>query len=360
MPIANYTIQEWLFNKAQGKFKYDLGESGVQFQYVKDININNNWCLDYSLDRGNNELRQLVKSQYTKDVTSLNALITHGAQEALYIFYRTLLQSGDHVISTTPGWQQAWEVPRSMNCSVSLLKWTPGKSFPVEQLETMVSNQTKLLVLNSPCNPTGAILSQKEWKQIITICKRNNIWILNDEEYLLDFSDSVINKYKLSLSVSSLSKIYGLPALRLGWAVSRNHELIEEMVNYKRYTTVCNSFILEKIAIEVLLEKEIHIKRFHDYIKSGRPLLDSFSKLAHSYLELVEPNMTPYAWFNTKNSINSADLASQLLEKHQLLVMPAEVFGSSNGIRLTFARDTKMLRDCLNMILETLGVVERL
>lgn len=86
MSIANYTIQEWLFNEAKGKFKFDLAESGVQFQYVKDLSIDDNWCLDYSYDRGCEDLRELIKSQYTSDTASLNAVVTHGAQEALYIF----------------------------------------------------------------------------------------------------------------------------------------------------------------------------------------------------------------------------------------------------------------------------------
>lgn len=360
MSIANYTIQEWLFNEAKGKFKYDLAESGVQFQYVKDLSIDDNWCLDYSQDRGCEDLRELIKSQYTSDTASLNAVVTHGAQEALYIFYRTLLSSGDHVIATSPGWQQAWEVPRSINCDVSLLEWLPGEAFPIEELERSITAQTKLLVLNSPCNPTGAILSDQEWQNIISLCKRKNIWIVNDEEYLLDFSGSIINKYELSLSVSSLSKIYGLPALRLGWAVSNNDKIIEDMVNYKRYTSVCNSLLLENIAKKVLSEKEMHIKRFRNYLNIGRPLLDKFAELAKDHLELIPPNQTPYAWFNTKNAVDSAKLVRTILEQHQLLVMPAEVFGTKNGIRLTYARDEQLLRTCLNMILDTLGVSERL
>lgn len=360
MSIASYTIQEWLFNQAHGKFKYDLAESGVQFQHVKDISIDDNWCLDYSIDRGSDDLRKLITSQYKNDVTSTNAVVTHGAQEALYIFYRTLLQSRDHVITITPGWQQAWEVPRSIGCDVTLLEWNPREGFPVESLENSISSKTKLLILNNPCNPTGAVLNTDEWEKIISICKRNRIWILNDEEYLLDFSDSIINKYELSISVSSLSKIYGLPALRLGWAVSNNHEIIEKMVNYKRYTTVSNSLLLENIAKKILLERELYIERFNSYIKVGRPWLDKFSKLAKDKLELIPPNNTPYAWFNTKDSIDSSILSEQLLKKHQLLIMPAEVFGSKNGFRLTYARDEKLLEICLNIILDTLDIQERL
>ncbi|MBD1557132.1 pyridoxal phosphate-dependent aminotransferase [Vibrio sp. S9_S30] len=360
MAIANYTIQEWLFNEAHGKFDYDLAESGVQFQYLKDLTLKGEWCLDYSVDRGDLALRNTVLSQYKNDPKGLSSLITHGAQEALYILYNSRLEQGDHVICTFPGWQQAWEVPKSKGCDVSLLEWTPGAAFPVEELIHTISDNTKLLILNSPCNPTGAVLTDSEWDQIVQVCEQKGIWIVNDEEYLLDFSQSVVNKYEKSVSISSLSKIYGLPALRLGWAVSQNDELIEAMVNYKRYTTVSNSMLLEKTALLVLEEKEKHLQRFYNYIDAGRPILDKFAELAAPHLTLIAPQNTPYAWFNTSPTIDSNELTQQLLAQHKLLVMPAEVFGSNHGVRITYARDKDFLKKCLNMILETLQVKQRL
>lgn len=359
MTIANYTIQEWLFNEAHGLFDYDLAESGVQFQYVKDLTLSDDWCLDYSVDRGGSELRNAVLSQYSTRTGDLSNLITHGAQEALYILYNSLLEQGDHVICTTPGWQQAWEVPKNKGCDVSLLEWSPGTNFPVDELANCIGGNTKLLILNSPCNPTGAVLSEDEWAAIIQACERKGVWIVNDEEYLLDFTQSVVNKYEKSVSISSLSKIYGLPALRLGWAVSKSHALIEEMVNYKRYTTVSNSMLLEKSALIVLQDKAKHIERFKNYIDAGRPILDKFAEYASPHLSLIAPQNTPYAWFNTAEHIDSNELAKQLLKKHKLLVMPAEVFGAKNGVRITYAREEMFLKQCLNMILETLNVGQR-
>ncbi|SIO95800.1 pyridoxal phosphate-dependent aminotransferase [Vibrio spartinae] len=360
MAIANYTIQEWLFNEAHGHFDYDLAESGVQFQYLKDLTLNDEWCLDYSIDRGDLALRNTILSQYTSHTDDLSNLITHGAQEALYILYNSLLEQGDHVICTFPGWQQAWEVPKNKGCDVSLLEWTPGIKFPVAELVNTICDNTKLLILNSPCNPTGATLGEEEWTQIIQACEQKGIWIVNDEEYLIDFTQSVVNKYEKSVSIASLSKIYGLPALRLGWAVSKKQALIEEMVNYKRYTTVSNSMLLEKAALLVLQDKEKHIQRFKNYINEGRPILEQFAELASAHLSLVEPQSTPYAWFNTAEHIDSNDLAKQLLEQHKLLVMPAEVFGAKNGVRITYARDKVFLKQCLNMILETLNIEQRI
>ncbi len=356
MSIANYRIQEWLFNEAQGQFDFDLAESGVQFQTLKNIEIPEDCSLDYSVDRGSRMLRNHILSLYTNNINTLSSLITHGAQEALYILYNSLLAQSDHVICTYPGWQQAWEVPKNKGCHVALIEWIPGENFPIDHLIDNICDNTKLLILNSPCNPTGAIIQEEEWDKIIQVCKHKDIWIVNDEEYLMDFSQSIANKYEKAVSISSLSKIYGLPALRLGWAVSKNNQLIEEMINYKRYTTVSNSILLEKTSLLVLQEKDKHIQRYYNYIDAGRPILEQFAKLAAPQLSLIAPHNTPYAWFNTAKHINSDDLAKRLLKQHKLLVMPAEVFNSEQGIRVTYARDERFLKNCLNMILETLKV----
>lgn len=358
-PIANYTIQEWLFNTAHGKYEIDLAESGVQFQNMGDINFSNSWEMDYSLDKGNTRLRDTIKNMYGSQINLDQCMVTHGAQEALYLFYRNFLNAGDHVITTTPGWQQSWEVPKHIGCNASLLLWSPGEDFNFVQLEALINVNTKLLIINSPCNPTGTILSPIEWKRIIEIAHAHDLWIVNDEEYLLDFSDSVVHKYEKSLSVSSLSKIYGLPALRVGWAVS-NAQLIKQMINYKRYTTVCNSLICEYAANDVLVNRNDHIDRYQKIINQGKPILLEFSKLAGRHLSLIAPQNTPFAWFNFNSEEASKDFVEKLLKEQKVLVMCAEVFGATKGIRLTYARSPDILKEGLNRILLSLGVNDRL
>ena len=348
--IANYEIQDWLFRVARGRYDVDLAESGVQAQLLADVATDPAWDLDYSYDRGSGELCDEVARLYgpAKDGMG-HVVITHGAQEALYLFYRSFLTPADHVITTYPGWQQAWEVPAQVGCAVSRFCWTPGEKFDVEALAELIRPDTRLLVLNSPCNPLGTIIPDETWDDLVALATEHDLWIVNDEEYLVDFEGSVVNRYDRSLSVSGLSKLYGLPALRTGWAVS-TPEVIEAMVNYKRYTTVSNSLLCERIAVGVLRDRARHLARYRRLVDNGRARITAFAQRNSGILELVPPEGTPFGWFKLHTDFTSQALAERLLEDHRVLVMPAEVFGSERGIRLTHARPDAVLDEGLSRI----------
>ena len=101
--ISTYTIQEWLFEEAQGAFEIDLGESGIQHHYLSDLAPDPAFDLNYSQDRGDERLRQRIGELYGAGPD--NVIITHGSQEALYLFYGCHLGPDDHVITFTPVWQ---------------------------------------------------------------------------------------------------------------------------------------------------------------------------------------------------------------------------------------------------------------
>ncbi|MEW2140137.1 aminotransferase class I/II-fold pyridoxal phosphate-dependent enzyme [Streptomyces sp. NPDC005409] len=356
--IATYTIQEWLFDHAQGRYDLDLAESGVQFQHLRDLPLDGAWELDYSLDRGTPELRAQVTALYglTDDAArgDRDVMIAHGAQEALYLLYRSLLSPGDHVVATAPGWQQAWEVPAHIGCEVSVLDRRPGTPFDTEALARAIRPETRILILNSPGNPSGCSLTEQEWEGVLRVARDHGLWVVNDEEYLLDFSASIVHRYERSVSVSGLSKVYGLPALRIGWAVAPA-ELIEGMVNYKRYTTVSNSLAWERAATMVLADRRRHLSRYHGLVEPGLAQLRQFADAHRDVVELVEPHGTPFAWFHLNSPFSSAEFAERLLERRRMLVMPAEVFGARQGLRISFARPHEVLVEGLRRLSAELG-----
>lgn len=344
-----YSIQEWLFNTANGRFDIDLAESGIQFQTLSNFSIDTNMGLDYSLDRGLEALRIEVAGKYGTAFNQQNVVITHGGQEALYTLYQSVLSAGDGVITTLPGWQQSWEVPHHIGATVDKIECVPGQPFPVEALAARITERTRLVVLNYPNNPMGTDISEAEWQAIIKLCQAHDIIIVNDEEYLIDFKDSIVNKYKKGISISSLSKIHGLPALRIGWAVG-DRDIIERMVNYKRYTTVSNSYLCEQLALQALRKNEWTIQRYNTYIQQGYKVLKAFVNNNDDLVTLIEPENTPFAWLNLKGNIDSMALAEKALAEHRLLVMPAEVFGAQHGLRITYARDVGLLTDAFSRL----------
>jgi len=348
--IETFAIQDWLFSTAFGRYDIDLAKSGVQFQLVEDVDIAPDWDLDYVPDRGLYEARAAVARLYGGATSAVRVAIANGAQEALYLFYRSLLAPGDHVITTVPGWQQSWAVPRHMGCHASLLSWTPGAPLDVDALEALVDPTTRLVVLTSPGNPSGCRIGDREWSQVLEVAARHGAWILADEEFAVDFRNSVIHRYDRAISVSGLSKTYGMAGLRFGWAATGSAagaELVERMVNYKRYTSISNSVLSERVAIGALAQHRGYISRYLAMLEDGRELLDDFAATTEDLVELVSPEGTPFAWFNLKPLIlsraSSIELAERLLETERVLVMPAEVFGSEGGFRLTYARPRDVL-----------------
>ena len=189
-----YTIQQWLFDEAMGKFEIDLGESGIQYHHVKDLHIDPNWDLNYSRDRGDDQLRSIVSSLYNKNDNEV--LISHGGQEALYLLYNSLLTPGDHVITFTPGWQQSWEVPEQLGANVDRIPLNSADDYRIDwgAIDSMICGQTKLLILNYPNNPTGQHLDEDDWHRLAAIVDKYDFYVVNDEEYVQEFSKSIVNR----------------------------------------------------------------------------------------------------------------------------------------------------------------------
>lgn len=341
--VPIYTIQKWLFDTAEGKFDVDLGESGIQFHYFQDLKIERNYDLNYSLDRGSHELREVIASLY--GVKSNQVLITHGTQEALYCYYHSVVRPGDHVICFAPGWQQFWEIPRTLGAEVSMIKLSAENDFAIDwsQVESVVRPNTKLMIVNSPNNPTGRMFTEDDWSALATLAKKHSFNVINDEEYQLDFSRSVYHRIPGATSMSSLSKTYGFPGLRIGWAVG-SAEVIEEMVNVKRYTTISNSTLCEYLGAQVLRNREKYLAEYNTMCEQGLASMRKFVQ-KHESMRLIEPARTPFASiaFNTK--ISAEKFCQGLLKEKKVLLMPAEVFESEGFVRVTHARKEDLLKE---------------
>ena len=346
--IRTYTIQEWLFEEAQGAFEIDLGESGIQHHYLSDLEPDPAFDLNYSQDRGDEDLRRRIGEMYGAGPE--NIIITHGSQEALYLFYGCHIGPDDHVITFTPGWQQSWEVPEHLGAQVSKIALTQDSGYAIDWdvVSQTLQDNTRLLILCSPNNPLGTALSETDWTHLERLRSERDVPVLVDEEYLTDYKGSVFNRAS-GYAVSSLSKIYGFPGLRLGWLVG-DKEAVDRMVNLKRYTTVCNSSLCEQLALQVLGEKRTHyLERFERLCHSGLEMLRDWAQ-GQPALSLIEPQGTPFAYLVYEGPGTSAEFCRRLLREKSVLLMPAEVFEDRQAVRLSFGREPEVLRSGLDRI----------
>jgi len=350
--ISTYTIQQWLFEEAQGAFDVDLGESGIQYHHLRDLQLDPEFDLNYSQDRGNEKLRALIGRMYGTGPD--NVIITHGSQEALYLFYASHLGPGDHVITLTPGWQQSWEVPSHLGAEVTKIALAPESQYAIDwnMVAENLRNNTRFLVLCYPNNPLGVTLSARDWQQLEKLHRDSGVPIIIDEEYLTDYQASVFSRILGSYSVSSLSKVYGFPGLRLGWLVG-DEQAVNRMVNLKRYTTVCNSSICEYFALQVLSNRAHYIERFNGLCDEGLRMLRGWLQ-GQDRLSLIEPQGTPFAYLKYHGSGTSAEFCRRLLRQKGVLLMPAEVFEDRQAVRLTFGRYPDILQTGLDRIAQLL------
>lgn len=352
MTLPTYDIQDWLFNYAHGKIKIDLAESGITPLDFHDIYDDEQINLNYTRDRGSDELRAELAKQY--GVSQGDVVVTNGGQEALYLFY-TVIGDNAEVITFRPGWQQSWAVPKAVGCDVTVLERLPDNdySLPVDAIRASCSDRTEVVVVNSPQNPTGRKITSREKGVLNKVARAHDTKIIVDEEYRKEYSASLIHELSNAFSVASLSKIHGLPGLRTGWVIGQDETLLDKIVNAKRYTTVSNNAVSEQLATKALRNQDWFLNRYRRMTKDGWRILQDWAQ-AKETLRLTRPEGTPYAYCTFNDRTDSREFCKDLIDDHGVLLMPAEVFGDTQGFRITFARHGGELREGLRRISEAL------
>ena len=223
---------------------WDIAESGVYPMSVREIldllppekrETELNRLLDlrlgYSEARGSAELRGLIAATY-EDTTPDEVLVTTGAIEANFLLFKELLAAGDRVVIVDPAYQQLQSVARAIGCDVALWSLRPenGFRFDLDELRRLAAPGTRMIVINTPHNPTGAMLSQAELGEIYALAEDLDAWVLADEAYRwLDLPGNpplappMRNLGPRAISVGTFSKPFGLPGLRTGWIAQRSN-----------------------------------------------------------------------------------------------------------------------------------------
>ncbi|WP_329217518.1 pyridoxal phosphate-dependent aminotransferase [Streptomyces sp. NBC_01485] len=343
----DYPMQRWVFEDAAGRFDIDLGDSNMLPGLLDDLTLPAGLELDYGHDHGLGSLREAVAGLYGGRPESV--LITQGAQQALYLVYATLLAPGDRVIGFRPGWQQSWDVPAALGCEVDLVGFRPDLSFDVEAAEAVAGPDVKLIVANSPCNPTGRRIAERDLRALRALASRTGAHLLLDEEYALDLSRSAaLDDGGRVISVSSLSKVYGFPGLRVGWLYGPP-AVVEGCAERKFLSTISNSVLCETLAREVLADRDRHLRSYHELTGQGLSLVREFARRNADAVTLVEPEGTPFAWLWLGTGEQPLTMCRRALDLGVLL-MPGETLGASDGFRVCFARSPEAVTEGLRRV----------
>lgn len=295
-----------------------------------------NLTLLYTESQGLPLLREeIVKQFYAPALTpdDVNVLVP---QEGIFLSMNALLIASDHVIAVSPAYQSLTAVAESVGCDVSLWSCTKKSDarlvFDVAELEKLVRPNTKLLVVNFPHNPTGFLPSQDEWRAIITFCEKHNLYLFSDEMYHGLESESSLQLapactlYKKAVTLSGMSKTYGMPGVRLGWIASQDAAFTKKLGALKDYTTICNSGPSEILSLIALRNKDRIAKRSLDIIAANKVVVGEFMVKHADLFEYSEPNAGPMA-FPRLQTGSVTEYADKLVQSSGILILPGDMYG---------------------------------
>lgn len=273
----------------------NLAESSVTDGILRDLNIRlDDLVLAYGDHFGKPELRALLAAE-SPGLAANDVLLTVGAAAALFIVSTSLLSAGDRILVAFPNYATNIETPRAIGCEMDYvqLRFEDGFRVNVDEVAARITPQTRLVSLTCPHNPTGSTISEAELRRLVEIVEAKNCLLLFDETYReMNFSGALPVAASLSpnvISVSSLSKTYGLPGIRLGWLICKNATLMETFLAAKEQIFISNSVVDEEIAHRFLLEKAAHLERIRAHIDANFAVTKAWIA-EQTDIEWVEPS----------------------------------------------------------------------
>jgi aspartate/methionine/tyrosine aminotransferase len=331
--------------------------------------------LVYGEIRGSTELRNNLAALYSARASSVmdkeDILIMPGAIAANFLVLQTLVGPGDHVICHYPTYEQLINVPRALGAETSLWKADPSQKWQlnVDEVKRMIKPQsTKLIILNNPNNPTGAIIPKSSLESIVAIAREHNIVILSDEVYRPifhsigpmddEFPPSAINLgYNNVVVTGSLSKAYSLAGIRVGWIACRNTSIIEACAEMRHYQTISVSALDQVVAAEALSERCIHalLARNIQLAKTNLAMLESFiedHRWACSWIPPLAGTTAFVKFARNGTPIDDEAFCKSLQEKAGVLLVPgSRCFGEKNEfkgyVRVGFVQESQVLKEGL-------------
>ena len=373
MKIEPFLLERWM-TRHETHVRYDIAESGILPLSTQDL-LNFEPAdrragvldallklpLGYSEARGTEALRATLAATYARGDAD-HILVTTGAIEANFLLFNVLLDAGDHVIAPYPAYQQLYSVPRAIGCDVSLWHVGPetGYRYDVAALEKLVTPKTRVIVVNTPHNPTGAMLSPDDARRVYALAESVGATVIGDEAYRWlavpdgePFAPPFFDLGPRGVSVGTLSKPFGLPGLRTGW-IAGPPDLIQRCWGYRDYVTLSPGKLNDALARLALAHREQIIARNHRIISANLDGARRWMAERSGYLSWMPPRGGLLALIKYDLPIDSLPLADKLASEYSVMLAPGSAFGYERHLRLgigqdpvVFAEGLKRAGDCL-------------
>lgn len=316
----------------------------------------------YTPNAGIMDLRTAVAESYgTRGILPEQVVVTAGATEALLLVFMTLLNCGEEVIVTEPYWPTYLGQIRAVGGVVNFVRTYEEDGFVPrkENIEKAITGKTRMIILNSPANPTGALMSGDDLMGIAELAREHDLIVISDEVYKhIVFDDKRFHSIydfpgmkERCLIVDSFSKAYAMTGWRIGYIVAPP-DVAKALETMHEYGVSCISEPIQRAAVEALRHGGDFVKEMRQsYEKRRNMIVEGISGIRG--LRCLTPPATFYLYFNIEETgMNSKDFVNKLLDEQKIALAPGTAFGEGQEhyIRLSYANSEEKLKTAIDRI----------
>lgn len=334
------------FSKWEFRARYHMTASDAESMSVRDLlalatgeereEFEGLW-LGYTETFGAPDLREAIAATHENRVAP-DVLCFAGASEGIFAANAVILDKDSHAIVVTPNYQSHETLPVAI-CSATGIPLDPDDnwSLDIDRVADAIRPNTKLVTINFPHNPTGAILPLERYHALVELCRKHGIYILHDEIFNglgptgTEHLPFIADIYERGLSLNVMSKSYGLPGLRIGWITCADGDLIARMERMKHYLSICSSGPSERLSKIALNNREKLLARNCAIIDENLPKWEAFFARYPDLFDWRRPAGSCMAFPRYKGAEGVEKFTRSLVEQSGVLLLPSTIYTSELG-----------------------------
>lgn len=373
MNIKPFAVEEWM-NEYEVGALYNIAETCVDSVSLDELfeltgenkeDFLKDFCaqrLTYGDIWGSEALRSGISKLY-HTIKADEVVLTHGAAGANHHVFCSLISAGDRVVSIMPTYQQLYSIPEAIGADVAIMHLKQENDYlpDLNELKSLVTPETKMICINNPNNPTGALMSKELLGSIVEIARGVGAYILCDEVYRHltqtdEWSDSVVDLYEKGISIGSMSKVFSLAGLRLGWIASHNADFINACLSRRDYSLISCGMFDEAVASLALHHSHALLTRNRSIIRKNLAILSDWAE-KEKRVHFVRPQAGTTSLLFYDSPMPSYAFCEKLLAQTGALLTPGACFELEGCARIGYACDSSELKAGLAAISQTLDTL---
>ena len=362
MHIAPFGVEIWM-NEWETKCEWNLAETCVESLTIAellqlagktraDLSDLLGMKMTYGAIEGSDRLRRAIAALYTRQEVE-NTIVTHGTIGANMLVHKALVSRGDRVVAVVPTYQQHYSIPASIGADVHQLQLREEDGFlpDLDALRALVTPSTKLIAINNPNNPTGALMDREMLEEITAIARAAGAWILCDEVYRgtdqegNGMTASIADIYEKGVSTAGMSKAYSLARLRLGW-ITAPREVIEAVSIHRDYDTISVGMIDDHFAALALESRDQVLGRSQRITRGNLAILAGWVD-QEPRMSWVKPRSGTTALLKYDLPMTSREFCVALLQQTGVMFTPGSALGMEGYVRIGYANGPEILKEGL-------------